>query len=202
MDTSIATKRVREKKGYGLRRQTIDDRMITDDKDKAIKQYRKLAAKLGIATVPGDETVQRHKLLAVLQRLGIAIYPINAVRKYMDEKCIPIDNSWYWIPLRRRDRGLVIKPNLHRKGIGWMSRTLRLGGTVSGATTYNQELPSPVLMRINEVQEELPEAMFYVTDTRVQRASKRERDPFLGVTLPGLNELFVIERWDEPGFRI
>jgi hypothetical protein len=62
---------------------------------------------------------------------------------------------------------------------------------------YPHAIPVVPLMAAKIIQDAFPEAQFFVTDYEVQKP-----DPFLAVMLPDTPDLFVIERWDEPGFRM
>jgi len=60
---------------------------------------------------------------------------------------------------------------------------------------YTKPIPLPVLMTVAKIREAFPEARFWVTDI----AEIPKGDPFLSVGVG--EERFIIERWDEPGFR-
>lgn len=69
-------------------------------------------------------------------------------------------------------------------------------GTVVNSV-YLHAIPFACLLTVKKIADAFPDAQFLVSDYEVQRP-----DPFLAVTLPDTPELFVIERWDEPGFRM
>jgi len=110
-----------------------------------------------------------------LSENGICVYDRQRVRRYMDS-ITPSGSEWIWAPIAYRD---PIAP--------WDIPT----------AAYRKAIPMPVLMTIAKIREAFPEAEFFVTDIR--RLPKG--DPFLSVRMPG-EELFIIERWDEPGFRM
>lgn len=70
-------------------------------------------------------------------------------------------------------------------------------GSFQTETVYAHSIPLPVLLTMKTIVSQFPDAQFYASDYEVQRP-----DPFLAVTLPGVEDLFIIERWDEPGFRM
>jgi hypothetical protein len=66
-------------------------------------------------------------------------------------------------------------------------------------SAYEQVIPEPVLMTMAKIREAFPSAIFEVTI--VESRHLVDADPFLRVRLQGNPEWFIIERWDEPGFR-
>jgi hypothetical protein len=64
-------------------------------------------------------------------------------------------------------------------------------------SVYPHAIPVVPLMAMKIIQDAFPEAQFFASDYEVQNP-----DPFLAVMLPDTPDLFVIERWDEPGFRM
>lgn len=62
---------------------------------------------------------------------------------------------------------------------------------------YTKPLPAAVLMTMATIREAFPNIWFQVTDIH----DLPKGDPFLRCFLPG-GDAFIIERWDEPGFRM
>lgn len=63
---------------------------------------------------------------------------------------------------------------------------------------YAGELPIRAMERMASILADMPDAVFLVSDYETKRP-----DPFLAVTtrrLLAAGKLWVIERWDEPGF--
>ena len=76
---------------------------------------------------------------------------------------------------------------------------------------YQEEIPMPVLKTIEEVLNQAAplEPRFYVSDVMREKDRNTRNsttvdldDPFLAVGTAGGNVIFVIERWDEPGFTL
>jgi hypothetical protein len=112
----------------------------------------------------------------------------------------------------RRYDGVQVENFLHSKlGKGkweWMGLRIcdveHLGGWVSTTTVphvpfsrkqYGRKVPLPVLLTVQRVLEEVPDAHFYISGI-----PGVDDDPFLKVTRQNGNS-FIIERWDEPDFR-
>lgn len=108
----------------------------------------------------------------------------TAFRRFLSENGICVydaDTVWNYMN--------SITPN----GFGWMWVSTR---RVENGYWYVKPIPTPVLMTMAKIRERYPEARFDVTD--IQRMPKG--DPFLRVDIHG--ETLIIERWDEPGFRM
>lgn len=109
---------------------------------------------------------------------GICVYPADKVRKYLN-RIKPWDTDVRWVGLN--------------------------GGTLNGHFTdytywdqqvgYSKKIPKPVLITMAKIKEAFPNVSFWVSDFSVPDA-----DPFLAAQIEG--EFFIIERWDEPGFRM
>lgn len=63
-------------------------------------------------------------------------------------------------------------------------------------TCYAKPIPEPVLMTMATIRERYPRADFFVSDF----VDVPKGDPFLAVRYA--DQFFIIERWDEPGFRM
>jgi hypothetical protein len=147
----------------------------------ADEEYLGLAQELGISSA----AVDRERLLRILEDEGIPIYDPEKVNKWMDHKT-PQGKTWKWFPVRSKD----LVPSLFDLG----TRMQRLG-----VGTYRHRIPMPVLETIAKISHRMEEAVFFITDYEDKRP-----DPFLAVSTKSMasaGELFIIERWDEPGFR-
>jgi|SRR5262252_6146719 len=69
-------------------------------------------------------------------------------------------------------------------------------GRVESGSVYGHSVPYPVLLTVKSIVDRLPDVQFFVTDYAVATP-----DPFLAVSRPSIDDMFIIERWDEPGFR-
>lgn len=63
---------------------------------------------------------------------------------------------------------------------------------------YDKPIPEAVLITAGKIKDAFPEAVFQVTDIR----DMRDPDPFMRVTVDNGSTWFIIERWDEPAFRM
>lgn len=147
-------------------------------------QYRALAAKLGIRST----ALLAAELECLLASEMIPVYDYQKVAQYLENECRKASLSqprtpwtttlmWCWKPVREQDR-------LENKSYAPISSNL-----------YQQALRLPVLLTMERIAEKLPEAKFFVSEIEAVL------DPFLAVTVEGAGKLYVIERWDEPGFR-
>lgn len=156
-----------------------------------LAQYRELVHELGVAQ-PG---LEKEAALSYFRERGTRLYDGRKVHAFLDDQYGPerIDEpghlwvvaSWIWRPLREKDR-------VPRTGVTHR----RNGAVASDLQTYQKPLPLPVLVTVREVAAKFPAARFYVSD---EYRADEVRDPFLMVVLGG--EQFIIERWDEPGYR-
>lgn len=148
------------------------------------EEYQKLADELGLAVDHGEEA----KLRAAVVDAGVGNYDRGDVDRYM--RSIAKSRVWVWRPLRKADVGKINK-------LG--DRNVFTHGTVTGGTPYAHPVPMPALLTVKQISEKCPSALFFVSDYAAQRP-----DPFLMVTTEQLFEkdvYFIVERWDEPGFR-
>jgi hypothetical protein len=143
-------------------------------------------------------------LRIILEEGGFEIYPYEKVCDYLDSilGCSPgssWDHHWGWRGLRLED---VEKP---RRNYDIQDRDCLLIGP------YQEEIPMPVLKTIEEVLNQAAplEPRFYVSDVMREKDRNTRNsttvdldDPFLAVGTAGGNVIFVIERWDEPGFTL
>jgi len=82
------------------------------------------------------------------------------------------------------------------KNCTWLWRPLNHNGGFHNP--YSKPIPEVVLMTIVKIRESFPNALFEVTD--IEELPKG--DPFLRVRIPHTTDSFIIERWDEPKFRM
>lgn len=173
----------------GLRKEPLDLKRVLSS-PKISKDYVALATKLGTRyrTQLTQEVLER-----TLAENGIAVYPTSRVSHFMDQKVAEMNATtrrgvqirWGWFALRGID-------------------TLGQGRKqFTRSKLYGRPVPIEVLMTVDKLVEALgSEARFYVADAYRQRvALPREADPFLAVTA-GRLPLYVVERWDEPKFRM
>lgn len=149
------------------------------------KEYVTLAGKLGISI---------GEIEAFFADSGITRYDYDVVKRYLDAKfgeeyrrdglsCA----TWCWRPLRTKDFD-TFRSTL----------TMRTNGGLSG-NVYDKPVPYEALLTVDKIVEKFPAAVFFVSD---ETNANDFRDPFLAVLFPAHSALTVVERWDEPGFRM
>jgi hypothetical protein len=163
---------------------SIPERHAVAEPDGPDATYLALAAKLHV----GNAAILEAKLERVLHAEMIPVYEYAKVTAYLDHLVAKRNyeevnvkgpwfrSEWSWFSLRKGEhKGIreakVVKP------------------------VYQGAIPLPVLMTIDKIQSQLPEARFFISQV------KEVPDPFLAVSVPGSEKLWVVERWDEPGFR-
>ncbi len=166
--------------------------------------YKALARKLGI-NVPAQPShlVLRH----VLSTLSIGVYDSTAVRNYLIEKK-PTSHFFVWVPVAKyKGASRSLANRYGRWSREWTSERRR-HGSIYSEVEYNKPIPYPVLVTMGKIVDEakafnvVPE--FFVNDYAkpAERPQASARfDPFLAVSTSDSDSLFIIERWDEPGFR-
>lgn len=147
------------------------------------EEYRRLAKQVGFRPA----NLIREEIVDILRRLERPVFDRQEVEAYLDAKFLSGKSSprWAWIPLRDADDSKLTNNRKDNQN----------GVIVKGS--YQRGVPLFVLRLVQQVSEEVPEAVFYVSDD--PRYSSAE-DPFLGVTAAGMSML-IIAQWDEPGFR-
>lgn len=146
--------------------------------------YLQLAAELGL----DSPAIEEAKLLKVLHEEAVGIFNYEKVDTYLQQMAQKqgARTYWVWKPLRSKDRDKFSGP------LG--------GGAVRySPKVYQHAVPLPILMTIKKIADKMPEAVFFCSDYEVQRP-----DPFIGVSTQALfieGKIWVIERFNEPGFR-
>jgi hypothetical protein len=157
--------------------------------DPELAEHARIARKLGLAKLPAE--VVDAELRQALIELGITCYELGAVQEYLDQVCARKNDedrsagwagasyAWRWYGVRMGDTQAATK----------------LGHGVSDQ--YAEEIPLPVAMTMDQIAERTnPDNVTFLV-----AAVTRYPDPFLGVQAKGGTEIFIVERWDEPGFR-
>ena len=158
--------------------------------------YLELAKRVGVVNL----AMLRVELLRTFQKLEIPVYPYHKVRKFMawatreearKQGMSLLSSSreglaWYWAPLRDGDQQMLNHEILPF--------------TFRGPVVYDKAIPEKALRKVDSLLSDFqwPEKLtFGVTDYAVVKP-----DPFLAVMLKGSTELFVIDHWDEPYFKL
>lgn len=141
-------------------------------------EHRRLAEKHGCPTVC---TVS---LELVIREECIHVFDQAKVEKWMDKK-----GEWRWFPLRARDRRRF---DIQRVSKIESYRMRDHGGMETDL--YPLIVPTPVLMTVDRLEERLKDEVFFYVAAPAQGP-----DPFLAAVTR--ETTFIVERWDEPGFR-
>src|SRR5208337_3327674 len=113
---------------------------------------------------------------------GFRIFNYEQVVEFLDRK---LGAAWEWMGLRDTD--------VEHLG-GWVTAG-KPHQVPFSKKQYGRKIPLPVLLTVQRVLEDVPDAHFYVSGI-----PNVDDDPFLLVTARQSSS-FVIERWDEPDFR-
>lgn len=165
------------------------------------KDYVRIAAKLGfeIPKEPSDRALQK-----ILADLSIGVYAYQPVLTYLKTQR-PENHFVVWVPVAKGYRLDKLARRLHRMPTdGWEHGR---HGCISH-NLYNKPIPYPVMVTMEKIVDAAKEykfnPMFFVSDFEERRVPLQRStrfDPFLAVGTSDSDALFVIERWDEPGFR-
>lgn len=172
--------------------------VVSDYDSTADEEYAAICKKVGLHIAP-PMTKGKLFLEKVLAEETMGTYDLKAVARYMDKKARgaePIgfgSRRWAWTPLRKQDLDDTAWKGRDYSGIV----NYKCEQFAFGKSYYTKPIPQPVLEMIDRINDRVPHVQFVVADI----ISLAWPDPFLAVTLPGLEELYVIARWDEPGFR-
>jgi hypothetical protein len=172
--------------------------------DQPDTEYQKLAKRLGIAIVPFPSDLL---LKNALSSLSISVYDYSAVRNYLIAKRLE-EHTVVWIPVMKQQASTTLRAKYGTSSSSDWSRPPRHGHISTNGLTYNKPIPWPVLLTIDSLVKKGKELgfqpTFFISDF-VMREKKPQRsmqlDPFLAAGTSDSDALFVIERWDEPGFR-
>jgi hypothetical protein len=165
-------------------------------------EYSRVAQKLGVNVLP---RIDWRRLGDALAELMIPVYDLKAVNKYLMDKAAEAVKAngdrgwaqWFWIPMRESDVDQVRLESIRAAGQQNLGYHWNMGYDPT-LVPYLKPIPLPVLLTAERIEERLPgEVSFFVSDI------VSYPDPFLGVQLKADRDktIFVVERWDEPGFR-
>lgn len=196
----------------------------------ALREYRALAEKLGVASPPDTEPTIR--LQAFLREEGYDIYPLQDVCSYLTRMAHKNYKGWGWSKIRGTDFWPVQLPPSVADRFEERSSTYHVTYGEHRDRYYDRPIPYPVLLTIASLKEAAAQRAairylqsaeriesgtesgvqtdeitgpiklgFYVADFYEGLRKARPLDPFLGVAIDG-SEIQIIERWDEPAFRL
>jgi hypothetical protein len=183
-----------------------------DEELEFLNKYEGLSLKLGVSI--GKSPKVQVRLRAFLAEQGIPVYDQEEVEEYLDRKVAKIGakkHFWGWFNVRVGDRSEVaynrISPQrfltdyYHRQ---YQRRGLRMVANGSLLDRlYRDRIPYPVLLTAEKIEDQFgKDVSFYVASVALvsDYVKPVPVDPFLAVVVPP-NTWYIIERWDEPGFR-
>lgn len=160
----------------------------------ASASYVKVAVAIGLKSAGVDEAVA----LDMIDQLEIKVYSYKAVDEWLYASALKMgsDVRWVWKPLRDGD----LQASRLAMADGSVNQwDVRAGFGALSTRLYGQAIPERVLNRVAAVLAKMPDAVFLISDYEVEKP-----DPFLAVTTKLLiqeGKLWIIDQWDEPGFR-
>jgi hypothetical protein len=144
--------------------------------------YLETARAIGME--PDQGALLNERIEQALSEENIQVYNNQDVTTFLDHKLGP---TWVWAGLRPIDVE-------HLKG--WHYDVPKVRVVNFGSKPYSEAVPLAVLLTVQKILTHVPEAHFYVSAV----AEPDDEDPFLAVVNQS-SKMFVVERWDEPGFR-
>lgn len=159
---------------------------------KALAEHQRIINRLGIHGANGLTPMDIEKYL---QDHSYEVYPPESVKKYMDRKVAEINAK----TSRRRNSYYSSSTNKWR----WVP--LRMAQSRNGAFC-KQVVPVEVLMTAEKIFNDLGDQITFEV-TEIYKSARRmptsgtlvHGDPFMCVRVG--NNRYILERWDEPGFR-
>lgn len=149
-------------------------------------QYVALAKSVGIV----GPVVERARILETIHSLNLHVYDWKRVDDYLYRQALRQGTNvrWVWKPVREEDQKSIANTSLQTRG----------GVGMVYAKLYAQPLPIRILKRMKEIECEMADVVFLVSDYEVVKP-----DPFLAITTKSLLEsgkIWIIDQWDEPSF--
>lgn len=148
--------------------------------------YVPLAKSAGI----DGPVIEQARMLEMIHNLELHVYDWKRVDEYLYRQALRQGTlvRWVWKPVRTPDIEKVAPMSLLTKeGVGMVDAKL-----------YARPLPVRILKRIKEIECEMPDAVFLVSDYEVVKP-----DPFLAISTKSLldaGKIWIVEQWQEPGF--
>lgn len=187
------------------------------------REYQTAAKALGYAP-PAEFTSRAFRAYCV--ECGIPLYDRRAVSAYLDRlyggarREVPVRRSAINLFDEMMARSLysaaiMPRPFIDTTTVGtWGWRPVRQAKAaflpsapppatsnqfISTGRSYTKPVPIPVLLRAKDLATAFPSAQFFISDEISEADMPAIRDPFLAVFVG--DELFIVDKWDEPGFR-
>ena len=152
--------------------------------------YVKIARSAGIDSP--SPIVDEARIMNMIDGLGLKVYSFDKVDNYLYRKALKQGTNmrWVWKPVRAKDDNYAIKHN---------DRAVIAGVGMVYDKMYAQQIPINVLKLMKEMDCEMSDVMFLVSDYEVVKP-----DPFLAITTQELlnsGKIWIVAQWDEPGFK-
>lgn len=148
-----------------------------------LKTYTNLSKEVGIDYC---SDITHEKLAFFFQKEDVQLYKNSEVVFYLDGR---LGVTWGWYGLRKED---VAHLESYRTSSEDASRAVDFS-----TVPYQDAIPLSTLLLIQKLQKAVPEIYFYISSAR---DDNDEGDHFLMITNRWLG-IYVIDRWDSPGFR-
>lgn len=200
----------------------IPEAIETNLAGKFLQEYADAAAALGYA----PEDLESLRFEAFCAENGIPTYDQGKVKAYLDTQYgggFKLVNRWN--PESQFNRKAQKKIDIPMATWGWrpIHNVQKIPASPLGAVTpnsasqsgqligvqrgdggvwtrpYTKAIPAPVLLRARDIKSSFPDAVFVASDEFTEADMPRISDPFLGVIVGG--KFYIVDKWDEPGFR-
>src|SRR5262245_22103989 len=144
--------------------------------------YAALALRAGVANY--SKAVDDVEFPRFLAENGIAVFNTRKVQDYLERMC-PRGKRVQWVSTKRS--ATIRNTDIGGDHYVWER---------NAPEAYSKPIPEPVLMTMVKIREKYDLAEFFISDFTETPAG----DPFLAVVFN--DKEYIIERWDEPGFRM
>lgn len=149
------------------------------------EEYLRLSQRAGGTYQKPYNYEKETKFLRFLQEHEIVVYPYDQVKAYMNDLMKQLN----WGTFARGFNTFFG----HKFEWYWLKAT---NADSDGWILYKKAIPVHALRKMALLREEYgTEVTFHISDYSVTRP-----DPFLRVTF--LNQYYIIDKWDEPGFKL
>ena len=150
-------------------------------------------AKAEAAGLAGTPMLIMVQIRDVLAACGLYVYNTSSVETYLD-RCFGGNwrqprsaTTWGWIPVNKASK------------LEWHRHQWWVNGCIRENPIYQGPIPAPVVDTIQALREGVPDLKFFISG-EVKRLPLG--DPFLAVHHSALTDIVIVERWNEPKFRM
>lgn len=182
---SVIVSEYQEEPVMTLARGSIGIKEVGFGSETELEEYLEVADEFELS----GRAMENVKLKKFFKNNMISIYDYRRVAAYLLSKT-PSGKDWRWLPLREQDKGKGWE-----LGTSYYNERWVYNGEID-SRIYAHAVPYPVLLTARKIAKEFGDKVaFYVSDY-----VSPNPDPFLAVKTLN-SDMFVIEKWDEPGFR-